>query len=431
MLWLRRRRLLLGMAAVAAVPATPWPAWGADGRAEGGWGALPLPSGDGARVPPARRTVEVADGEGLAAALERARPGDHVVLADGEYAHRDGFTVVAGGDGGGRSDGASVVVRAARPGRAVLRSPVLVEGDGACLVGLDFAVADAVTLHGDRNAVLRCRFRELTGVLLRRGASHNSIGWNSFRDLPHVRGEGKNAIRLDPRPRDRRPMSGNHIYRNYFSTDFEERQAPGSVCVYVGLSKQLTKGLPPTATLIEHNLFDRIDYKSAVRIKTHGCVVRYNTAIGPGRRSGRRNMAQFAQRQGEGCRWHGNWAEATVGYRINAHGQEFLGNVAAKGASIDLNCGSERNKTACSYSLFVANEGPCVVGNREFDEPVAELCESNWFEAHRPGPDAIELSEWQTDTRISPDTRRKDLPRAVRLSPDDVGADAPGAPAMG
>jgi poly(beta-D-mannuronate) lyase len=423
MLSLRRRRLLLGMAAVAAVPAVPPRAW----AAEGGWGPLPLPSGEGARVPPPRRTVEVDDGDGLAAALERARPGDHIVLADGEYAYGQGFTVAGDGPPGE----ASVVIRAARPGGAVLRSPVLVEADGACLVGLDFAAPDAVTLHGDRNAILRCRFRELTGVLLRRGASHNSIGWNSFRDLPYVRGEGKNAIRLDPRPRDRRPMSGNHIYRNYFSTDFEERQAGGSVCVYVGLSKQLTKGMPPTATLIEHNLFDRIDYKSAVRIKTHGCVVRYNTAIGPGRRSGRRNMSQFAQRQGEGCRWHGNWAEATVGYRINAYGQELLGNVATKGASIDLNCGSERNKTACSYSLFVANEGPCVVGNREFNEPVAELCESNWFEAHKPGPDAIKLSEWQVDTRVSPDTARRGLPRAVRLGPDDVGADAPGAPAMG
>ena len=94
------------------------------------------------------------------------------------------------------------------------------------------------------------------------------------------------------------------------------------------------------------------------------------------------------------------------------------------------NCGSERNKDACSHSLFVANEGPCEVGNRDFDEPVTEKCESNWFEAHKPGPDAITLTEWQADTSVKPDTTRTGLPRPVRLAPDEVGADAAGAPSL-
>jgi hypothetical protein len=105
--------------------------------------------------------------------------------------------------------------------------------------------------------------------------------------------------------------------------------------------------------------------------------------------------------------------------------------VAADGASIDLNCGTARNKTACSYSLFVANDGPCQVGNREFDEPVTELCESNWFEAHKPDAGAIRLCEWQAHTSIAPETTRSDVPLAVRLAPGDVGADAPGAPRLG
>jgi hypothetical protein len=420
MWWVQRRNVLFGLAVALA-----WPA-AADEKGKRGryWGALAFPSSDGRGVPAPRRTVEVEDGNGLAAALGRARAGDHIVLADGEYAYGKGFELASGGE-----PGTPVVVRSARPGGAVLHDPVLIVANDACLMALDFAVPDAVTIHGDRTAILRCRFGNLTGILLRRGASYNRIGWNSFRDLPSHGSEGKNAIRLDPRPRDPRPMTSNHIYRNYFSTDFDDERNEG-ICIYVGVSKDLTERMPPTATLIEYNLLDRIDYKSAVRIKAHGCMVRFNTALGPGRRSGHHNRGQFAQRQGEGNRWHGNWAEATTGFRLNGRGQELLGNVAAGGASIDLNCGSARNKTACSYSLFVANEGPCRVGNREFDEPVTELCQSNWFEAHKPDAEAIGLSRWQAQTSIAPRTTRRDLPWAIRLEPSDVGADAPGAPRL-
>jgi hypothetical protein len=378
------------------------------------------------RLPAARRTVRVDDGEALAAALAEAEPGDHILLKSGDYALEDGFVATRGG-----TAEAPVVIRPERLGAARLRSPLLLTANHACFYGVDFDTRDALTIEGDRNAMLRCIFRDLTAVTLRSGASYNRIGWNSFKDLPFYPSSERNAIRLEPRGRDPRPMTGNHIYRNYFTTDVgDEKDGRGMLAIYVGLSAKTTLKLPPTRTLIEYNLFDRIDYNSAVRIKTHGNMIRYNTAIGPGRHTRRRNMAQFAQRQGNGNRWHGNWAEDTRGFKINGEGQEFLGNKVVGRASLDLNCGSDRNKDPCSYSLFVANDGKCVVGNRDFREEPTKACKNNWFEEHLPGADAIELAEWQEDTLVSPKTSRTGLPRAVRLEPHEVGAEAEGAPTV-
>jgi hypothetical protein len=428
------RRLFLGLGGLLVAPpvlaaepedAKPWRrrqrhAGGASEAAE------PWRYDLDSRIPAALRTVPVSDGAGLATALVEARPGDHILLQAGDYSLEEGFVAGRGG-----TAEAPVVIRPERPGEVRLHSPVLLTANHACFYGIDFATRDALTVEGDRNAALRCIFRDVTSITLRNGASHNRIGWNSFKDLPFYPDPQRNAIRLEPRLRDPRPMTGNHIYRNHFTTDVgEERQDRHSLVIYVGLSAKNTLKLPPTATLIEYNLFDRIDYNSAVRIKTHGNMIRYNTAIGPGRHSKRRNMAQFAQRQGNGNRWHGNWAENTRGFKINGEGQEFLGNKVVGRASLDLNCGSDRNKDACSYSLFVANDGKCVVGNRDFREEPTKACRNNWFESHQPAVDAIELTEWQADTLISPSTGRSGLPRAVRLEPHEVGAEAEGAPTV-
>jgi hypothetical protein len=283
------------------------------------------------------------------------------VLADGTYA----------GAFAARVDGQAdrpVVVRAANKHRAVLPGSVAVDADHTWLHGLRFTGDDAVDIRGDRNAVTRCLFGRLNGILLHEGASHNKIGWNSFKDMPYYENEHKNAIRCDFRPTDPRFMTGNHIYRNYFTTAFAASDASAATetpTVYLGLSKAFSEPYPDTGFLVEHNLFVGIDYKSSVRVKADGNVIRFNTSIGPGSVSGAKNRAQFGQRHGERNKWYGNWAENTRGFKVNEHNQELLGNKAVGAATIDTQR-ARRQQGGLQPLAPGRHEGTCYVGNRDF-----------------------------------------------------------------
>src|SRR5689334_8232206 len=70
----------------------------------------------------------VRDGEELADALSRARPGDTILLAPGEFGGVGEFTVSV----------PNVTIRASVPLRSIVWAPMEVHGDGATVDGLMF-----------------------------------------------------------------------------------------------------------------------------------------------------------------------------------------------------------------------------------------------------------------------------------------------------
>ncbi len=104
--------------------------------------------------PPPLRTVEVATASELSAALASAQPGDHIVLADGDYGGATFATAVAG------TSASPVVIRASSKLGARLTSQLTVRHPWYILWGLDF---DDAALGVEANAsdlvVRRCRSR--------------------------------------------------------------------------------------------------------------------------------------------------------------------------------------------------------------------------------------------------------------------------------
>ncbi|HFD15773.1 MAG TPA: hypothetical protein ENJ38_05650, partial [Rhodospirillales bacterium] len=104
--------------------------------------------------PPPLRTVEVATASELSAALASARPGDHIVLADGDYGGTTFATAIAG------TSASPVVIRASGKLGARLTSQLTVRHPWYILWGLDF---DDAALGVEANAsdlvVRRCRSR--------------------------------------------------------------------------------------------------------------------------------------------------------------------------------------------------------------------------------------------------------------------------------
>ena len=383
------------------------------------WGAAFAAVPDQPMLPPAhQRLLEVHDGDGLERALSDAKPGDHLLLAPGRY---DGTFVLSQSGAADRP----IVVRAAMPGTAELLTSLVLRGNHAWAFGLVSHAAPGIDIDGGADHhVTGCRFTRCTGVLLRDGASRNQIGWNSFVDMT-APNEVANGVRLDLRRREigKRTAFGNHIYRNYFATRPLEARSDAPA-VYIGLMRIFD--YPEVGSLVEHNYFDRLDFKSAIRLKSNGNLVRFNTVVGPGAGTGRDDVAMYSQRHGHFNRWEANWAENSRGFKAHGNDNVFAGNrISGRSAYFDLLAGSTRAKQeACNSTLWIGNEGPMRVGYEDYPFEPDQLATSNRIEGQRPSRDVIQVfDDFQTGTTIL-DTATRTVELARPLSRGDAGAEA-------
>jgi hypothetical protein len=140
-----------------------------------------------ADLPEPRNVVPVASAARLAEALAAARPGDHIVLADGAYS--GSFVAARAG-----SADAPVVVRAATPRGARIRGSVRITGAHVWLWELWLEGA-TVGIAADGARMSRCRQTDTTGIALEVGR-----GRGVEIDRNELAGMRDRGISVDPPP---------------------------------------------------------------------------------------------------------------------------------------------------------------------------------------------------------------------------------------
>lgn len=286
--------------------------------------------------------------EAAQAALDRAGPGDEVVLAPGRYADLR-LTLSARG-----STTAPVVLRGEAPGSVVLTgSPAIrITGSQAEVRDLVFEDCDATT--GSRGAVVfdgasrsrltgcvfeRCRLGQVSLVAFRGRASDNRVdhcrfSGNRYRCVTVVVDDG--SLRDGPPVR-------NRIDSNLFE-DVPPLGRNGGETLQIGQRAAPHSDLR-TSTVVEHNVFIRCDgEREAISVKTTGNTLRQNLFL--------ECEGELVLRHGHENVVEGNsFVRGSGGIRISGHGHRVRGNTVAEctGIGIRLSYGTPDEGHPASY----------------------------------------------------------------------------------
>ncbi|MCX4679030.1 polysaccharide lyase 6 family protein [Streptomyces sp. NBC_01433] len=313
---MQRRTFLMGTAAGAALVAVPT-------------GSLLTGSA-------AAATAVVGSLDELQAAIDRARPGDRIVLADG------GYTVP--------SDRPLTV----RNKRGTARAPITIAAQslgGVVLGGVQSFVLDAsshITLSG-------FSFRQSSTLEIPENCSHIRLTRNDFQ-LADIEGLHWVMVRADDSEVDHNHFHGKttlgvylcvegagteemaqrvHVFRNYFS-DHSFAGSNGGEPIRLGLSP---RALSSAHAVVEYNLFERANGDpEAISVKSSDNTIRYNTV--------RDSLGGIVLRHGNRSRVEGNHLiGGTDGLRIYGDDHVIVNNYLAglSGRALVIGSGSARD----------------------------------------------------------------------------------------
>ncbi|MEU2221635.1 polysaccharide lyase 6 family protein [Streptomyces sp. NPDC018347] len=240
---------LLGAAALASVPA--------------------LSSGASAA------TVTVGSLTGLRSAIDAAKPGDRIVLADGTYTVPSNSPISVSGKAG-TADAPITIVAQSRGGAVLQGAQSFVLSDSSNITISGFAFRQSTTLEipasctGIRLTRNDFRFADVSGLdwVVVRG-DDTKIDRNRFHDKTTmgifviVDGPGSTAM-----------AQNLHIFKNHYS-DHSYAGDNGGEPIRLGVSG---RALSSANAVVEYNLFERCDGDpETVSVKSSGNTIRYNT----------------------------------------------------------------------------------------------------------------------------------------------------------
>ncbi|WP_439377668.1 polysaccharide lyase 6 family protein [Amycolatopsis lexingtonensis] len=258
--------------------------------------------------------IRVTSLSALQSALDKANPGDTIMLADGSYAASSTLSIKRSG-----TASAPVTVAAEHTGQATITG------------SKTFAFASGVS-----NVVLRgFKFRGGAALSVPAGASNNRLTRNDFQLTTGgnwVTVSGDDTV-LDRNVFQNRTTQGVflqilgpsggmakhvHVHHNYFY-NHQFTGSNGGESIRLGLSDRQSYS---ANALIENNLFEKADGDSeAISVKSSDNVVRYNT-IRDSRgyivlRHGNRSTVEGNLLFGSGIRFHGNDHKVVGNYVAN------------------------------------------------------------------------------------------------------------------
>lgn len=362
------------------------------------------------------REVQVADEDALRSALRDARPGDHIVLADGEHGRGGALTMTAGG-----TSSQPVVLRAARPLAARMMVRLEVGAEDVVVAGL--ALTKGCAIAGARARVTHCEFKSTTGIAL-------NVARGRGVTVDHCAFVGCLGRGLSVDPNGKPDMvSEPHIHHNYFA-DFVGREGDNSHEA-LQLGQFGDDALLPVGALVEDNLFERVSVDSeTISVKSSNNTIRRNTFLDC--------RSRPTNRFGNDNRWQANWIENCRGMWIYGARHELVGNrVIASRDGLCLMAGNTSPEVVrvraggarardlrphCQDVTLIGNEADrLVVGKvaKDRGERFAMPATGTRIEGH-VGPVEFEL---EVDTVVR-EQARTDIPAATRLAPSQVG---PGA----
>ncbi|MEV0782027.1 polysaccharide lyase 6 family protein [Streptomyces sp. NPDC050423] len=313
---MQRRTFLTSTAAGAALAAVPVAA---------------APAASAATVPAAVRTPAE-----LQAAIDRARPGDRIVVADGTYSVPPDSPLTIRNKRG--TERAPVTIAARTPGGVVL------EGEHSFLL----EASSHITLSG-------FSFRQSSTLDIPPDCSHIRLTRNDFQ-LADIEGLHWLMVRADDSTVDHNHFHGKstlgiylgiegagtdemaqrvHVYRNYFS-DHTFAGSNGGEPIRLGVSPRALSG---AHAVVEYNLFERADGDpEAISVKSSDNTIRYNTI--------RDSLGGIVLRHGNRNRVEGNHlVDGQEGVRIYGNDHVIVNNYLAglSGRALVIGSGSERD----------------------------------------------------------------------------------------
>ncbi|WIY02618.1 polysaccharide lyase 6 family protein [Amycolatopsis mongoliensis] len=259
--------------------------------------------------------IRVTSLSALQSAMDKANPGDTIVLADGSYSAGSTLSIKRSG-----TSTAPVTVAAEHTGQATITG------------SKTFAFASGVS-----NVVLRgFKFRGGASLSVPAGASNNRLTRNDFQlttDGNWVTVSGDDTV-VDRNVFQNRTSQGVflqilgpsggmakhvHVHHNYFY-NHQFSGSNGGESIRLGLSDRQSY---TADALIENNLFEKADGDSeAISVKSSDNVVRYNTIRDSKGyivlRHGNRSTVEGNVLFGSGIRFHGNDHKIVGNYVANS-----------------------------------------------------------------------------------------------------------------
>jgi len=250
-------------------------------------------------------TINVNSIDALQSAINKAKPGDVIVLADGVYPAATDIVI----DRKGTKD-APITIAAQTAGGAEISGAggfsVVSPAKYVIIRGFKFTSTSKRTKTGGGTSF--CRFTQNIfetsgeGEDLTIAGSDHEIDYNTFQNknalgrMLAIRGTGKQiAERL-------------HIHHNYFQNYTSQGGKNGAETLQFGLSGF---SMSSSNSIVEYNLFERCEGEDElISVKASAVTLRYNTI--------RDCKAQFTLR-------HGNHSQVYGNYFFNTPGLRFFG----------------------------------------------------------------------------------------------------------
>jgi hypothetical protein len=295
--------------------------------------------------------VRVTSLAALQSAMDKANPGDTIVLADGSYSAGSTLSIKRSG-----TSSAPVTVAAEHTGQATITG------------SKTFAFASGVS-----NVVLRgFKFRGSASLSVPAGASNNRLTRNDFQlttdgNWVTVSGDGTVVDRNVFQNRTSQgvflqilgpsdAMAQNvHVHHNYFY-NHQFSGGNGGESIRLGLSNHQSYS---AHAVVENNLFEKADGDiEAISVKSSDNVVRYNTIRDSKGyivlRHGNRSTVEGNVLFDSGIRFHGNDHKIVGNYVANSGGRAIVfgsGDEADSGPTSKLHDRPDRDTVAYNTVL--------------------------------------------------------------------------------
>jgi hypothetical protein len=260
----------------------------------------------------------------LAAHLDRANPGDEIVLADGVYATTSSIAVRRAGTATNR-----IIIRSETIGGVEITGShgfqISPRAAHVTIQGFNFTHRSggaAIPFGANFIRFTRNIFQCIgAGHFLLVAGDDAEIDHNEFRDKSTV------GNMIDVRGAEGQVARRVWIHHNYFH-DFTSAGANGAETIRFGLSGL---SLSTGNGLIEHNLFVRCNGENEmISNKSSGNMYRYNTVL---------DSREVSQRHGNDCFYYGNFIRNSGGIRVYGDRHKIFSNYL-EGNSIGVNLGN-------------------------------------------------------------------------------------------
>ncbi len=373
--------------------------------------------GDNGKIPAPIRTIDVSNDSQLLSALNSAEAGDHIVLADGSYS---GFTVSKSGQ-----DSKPIVLRSANLHGATFTGGIQISGDHIWLVGMDMWT-NGIVVSGRNVRISRNYFKSSIGpaIFADKSSRNVEIDHNEHAGGMIISQASNGASPIYMRYECAEP-SNHHVHHNYIhdGTGGDGKSEAimsgfGTLCGEQGAHKPA----PAAGTIVEYNLIANYKAGYCLRTKSSSNIFRFNTCIGVD--------AGSQNRVGSDNQWIANWFEGGRPVLIHDGHNTVVGNSLVD-TSLRIASGSSEylapyssGYVAATDVLVASNSGPLEIG-RNFSRHSSVPSRNTRIEGHTGSI----TFDGHADTLQSPTTSRT-VPQAFKLTPFQVGPNAPAAPKL-